>query len=118
MLLSELFPGDPRLTGEVEIRGLTADSRAVQPGYLFAALTGGQADGADFIGDALKRGAAAVLTGREAGLSTLAGGVPLIVEITRGNRLKITLMPREILPLPMPPLIEPRQLATRSRSGC
>ena len=87
MLLSELFPGDPRLTGEVEIRGLTADSRAVQPGYLFAALKGGRADGADFIDDALKRGAVAVLTGRETGMSLLAGGVPLITDDNPRHRL-------------------------------
>ena len=66
MLLSELFPGDPTVTGEVEISGLTADSRAVRPGYLFAALRGGATDGVDFIGDALERGAVAVLAGRPA----------------------------------------------------
>jgi UDP-N-acetylmuramoyl-L-alanyl-D-glutamate--2,6-diaminopimelate ligase len=56
---------------EVEIRGLTADSRAVEPGFLFAALPGSRADGRDFIADALKRGAIAVLapngTARPAG---------------------------------------------------
>jgi UDP-N-acetylmuramoyl-L-alanyl-D-glutamate--2,6-diaminopimelate ligase len=46
---------------ELEIRGLTADSRAVEPGFLFAALPGSRADGRDFIADALKRGAIAVL---------------------------------------------------------
>ena len=56
---------------EVEIRGLTADSRAVEPGFLFAALPGSRADGRDFIDEALKRGAIAVLapngTARPAG---------------------------------------------------
>jgi UDP-N-acetylmuramoyl-L-alanyl-D-glutamate--2,6-diaminopimelate ligase len=37
------------------------DSRAVVPGGLFVALRGGYADGHRFIGDAAKRGAAAVL---------------------------------------------------------
>jgi UDP-N-acetylmuramoyl-L-alanyl-D-glutamate--2,6-diaminopimelate ligase len=46
----------------IEITGLTADSRQVQPGFLFAALTGSRADGRDYIGDAVRRGAAAVLT--------------------------------------------------------
>ncbi|GGC39309.1 UDP-N-acetylmuramoyl-L-alanyl-D-glutamate--2,6-diaminopimelate ligase [Siccirubricoccus deserti] len=41
--------------------GLTADSRAVRPGFLFAALPGARADGRSFIGDAVARGAAAVL---------------------------------------------------------
>jgi len=45
----------------VEISGLTADSRAVRPGYLFAALPGGRTDGVRFIADAASRGAAAIL---------------------------------------------------------
>ena len=47
---------------ETDIRGLTADSRAVQPGYLFAALPGLKLDGRTFIGDAIAKGAAAILT--------------------------------------------------------
>ncbi len=46
---------------DADIRGLTADSRAVQPGWLFAALPGGRVDGRCFIADAVARGAAAVL---------------------------------------------------------
>lgn len=45
----------------VTISGLTADSRAVEPGMVFAALPGWKLDGRDFITDALARGAAAVL---------------------------------------------------------
>ncbi|MCC6470372.1 MAG: UDP-N-acetylmuramoyl-L-alanyl-D-glutamate--2,6-diaminopimelate ligase [Alphaproteobacteria bacterium] len=47
---------------ELDVRGLTADSRAVGPGFLFAALTGTRGDGRAFIPDALSRGAVAVLT--------------------------------------------------------
>lgn len=43
------------------IAGLTADSRAVRPGFVFAALPGAKADGRAFIGDAVAAGAAAVL---------------------------------------------------------
>lgn len=46
------------LTG---ITGLTADSRTVEPGFLFAALPGVQANGRTFIADAVARGAVAVL---------------------------------------------------------
>ncbi len=42
-------------------RGITADSRAVQPGFLFAALPGTKADGRRFIADAVARGAVGVL---------------------------------------------------------
>ena len=40
---------------------MTADSRAVRPGMLYAALPGARADGRAFISDAVARGAAAVL---------------------------------------------------------
>ncbi len=43
------------------VTGITADSRAVRPGDLFAALPGTRADGRSFIADAVARGAAAVL---------------------------------------------------------
>lgn len=46
---------------DLEIGGLTVDSRKVAPGDLFAAIRGGNADGHRFIGAALERGAAAVL---------------------------------------------------------
>ncbi len=49
------------LTPDPEIAGLTADSRAVKPGDLFAALPGEKVDGRTFIGDAIARGAVAVL---------------------------------------------------------
>jgi UDP-N-acetylmuramoyl-L-alanyl-D-glutamate--2,6-diaminopimelate ligase len=45
----------------VAISGITADSRAVRPGYMFAALPGARQDGRRFIADAVARGAVAVL---------------------------------------------------------
>ncbi len=47
-----------------DILGLTADSRQVGPGFLFAALPGVQADGRDFIDQAVAKGALAVLAPR------------------------------------------------------
>ena len=44
-----------------EITGLAHDSRGVQPGHLFFALPGEKTDGAGFIEDAVRRGAAAVM---------------------------------------------------------
>ncbi len=46
---------------DVTIKGFAADSRMVEPGQLFAALSGTQADGHIFIPEALKKGAVAVL---------------------------------------------------------
>jgi len=55
VLAGETFSNDP------EIAGLTADSRAVRRGFLFAALPGVIADGAKFIPQAEENGAAAIL---------------------------------------------------------
>jgi UDP-N-acetylmuramoyl-L-alanyl-D-glutamate--2,6-diaminopimelate ligase len=57
--LSDLVQRD--LGGDAEIAGVTADSRAVRPGFLFAALPGSKVDGRSFIPAALAAGAAAVL---------------------------------------------------------
>jgi UDP-N-acetylmuramoyl-L-alanyl-D-glutamate--2,6-diaminopimelate ligase len=48
-------------SGGMVVAGLTADSREVKPGYLFAALAGTRTDGTGFIADALARGAIAIL---------------------------------------------------------
>lgn len=50
---------------DVEVTGITADSRAVRPGTLFAALPGSKAHGAAYVPAALEAGAAAILTDAE-----------------------------------------------------
>lgn len=45
----------------IEVEGITADSRRVAPGWVFAALPGARLDGRRFIAEAVARGAAAVL---------------------------------------------------------
>lgn len=50
------------VSGDPEILGLTADSREVRPGFLFAALPGSKLDGRAYIADAVAKGAAAILT--------------------------------------------------------
>ena len=52
-----------------EIVGLTADSRQVKPGFLFAALRGVERDGRAFAGDAVAQGAVAILTDDPAALA-------------------------------------------------
>ncbi len=71
MLLSTLIPHDevadvPDGAFSIAVAGLTADSRQVAPGSLFAALSGTKADGATFIADAAAKGAVAVLAGETA----------------------------------------------------
>ena len=52
-----------------EIVGLSADSRTVRPGFLFAALPGTRQDGRVFAADAVSRGAVAILTDNAEALS-------------------------------------------------
>ncbi|MDR7456899.1 MAG: Mur ligase domain-containing protein, partial [Armatimonadota bacterium] len=63
-LLTELDA--PSVVGDAgcHIRGLAYDSRAVEPGFLFAALRGRAHDGHAFIDEAAGRGAVAVLVDR------------------------------------------------------
>jgi UDP-N-acetylmuramoyl-L-alanyl-D-glutamate--2,6-diaminopimelate ligase len=66
--LPELFLDIPEELSEscpdIPITGITLDSRQVKRGYLFFALTGGNVDGHQFIGDAIRRGAVAVVGSR------------------------------------------------------
>lgn len=73
MRLDKLLPRPKAGIGSIEVRGLTADSRAVQPGYVFAALAGTQADGRSYVGQAIDNGAAAILTDAD-----LVAGVPVV----------------------------------------
>ena len=58
MPLNQLFAQAPSST---LIRELTLDSRKVRPGDLFLAVDGSEQDGRNYIGDAIARGAAAVI---------------------------------------------------------
>src|SRR5262245_56239420 len=51
----------PGTAADPEIAGITADSRQVLPGFLFAALPGAARDGREFITDAIAKGAVAIL---------------------------------------------------------
>jgi UDP-N-acetylmuramoyl-L-alanyl-D-glutamate--2,6-diaminopimelate ligase len=75
-MLSRLLMQDAKLpsSGDVKIAGLTADSRTVEPGFLFAALPGTKVDGASYISQALAKGAVAVICQR----GTYAGAGPII----------------------------------------
>jgi UDP-N-acetylmuramoyl-L-alanyl-D-glutamate--2,6-diaminopimelate ligase len=74
------------LAKDVEIAGLTADSRAVLPGFLFAALVGSKADGRDFVPAALAQGAVAILAPEGSKLK-LPKGVVLITDANPRRRL-------------------------------
>lgn len=65
MRLSELMRGReiPNVQDQ-HVKGITADSREVEAGFLFAALNGTIVDGRDYIEDATEKGAIAILTDR------------------------------------------------------
>jgi UDP-N-acetylmuramoyl-L-alanyl-D-glutamate--2,6-diaminopimelate ligase len=86
--------GDVSQLADREIVGLTADSRRVRPGYLFAALpsslAGSTLNGADFAAEAVRRGAAALLgpPGLAANLKTPID-VPVIEDKQPRRRLSL-----------------------------
>ncbi len=73
MRLRELFPD---ASTDVEITGMTADSRRVKAGFLFAALKGVAAHGREFVAQAKANGAAAVLSAGDLGADP---GVPQVI---------------------------------------
>ena len=98
MRLSELINGDratsdPDLSElaragalDLDIQGVTSDSRAVRPGFLFAALPGSATDGRRFIPEAVARGAVAVLTPSD-GTSKAEDGICRIADANPRHRL-------------------------------
>lgn len=77
MTLSQLIASDatvPQGAERIAVDGVTADSRAVRPGFVFVALPGTTVDGARFIPQAVAAGAVAVVAAQGAE----APGVPLI----------------------------------------
>ena len=63
---------------ELDFTGITADSRAIEPGDLFVALAGSKSHGASFIDDVVKLGAVAVLTDT-GGAKLIGSKLPVLV---------------------------------------
>lgn len=74
---------------DVEITGITADSRQVKKGYVFAALPGSKANGAQFISDAISHGAVAILADED---SVLPNGSGAVLITNRNPRLALAKM--------------------------
>ena len=73
-IIHDDFNGNP----DLEIDGLAQDSRRVRPGDLFVAVKGHVADGHNFIEDAVKNGAAALVVESSSGLKWVDRKIPLI----------------------------------------
>lgn len=65
-----------RVIGDASVRisGIRHDSRKVEPGDLFAAVPGTKLDGAEYVADAIARGAAAIVAGQ-----AIDAAVPVVV---------------------------------------
>ena len=62
MLLSKIFENSKvKVSDDIEIKGITSDSRKVEEGYLFIAISGFEMDGHKFIDSAIEKGAKAIL---------------------------------------------------------
>ena len=81
MRLSNLIApseGQKLFGNDVNITGITADSRDIKKGFLFAAIPGTQQDGRLYIKDALAQGAAAILAPAGTDASLLPSHVSLV----------------------------------------
>jgi len=79
----------PDLDGGPDIAALTADSRTIQPGALFAALPGSVHDGRGFIPAAVEAGAVAVLTSPDV---DAAAAAPAVLVADENPRRRLALM--------------------------
>jgi UDP-N-acetylmuramoyl-L-alanyl-D-glutamate--2,6-diaminopimelate ligase len=68
MELAAVLPGAEIVPAmrELEVKGVTGDSRSVRPGDLFVAIRGVKSDGLAYVPDAVRRGAVAVVSDRPA----------------------------------------------------
>jgi UDP-N-acetylmuramoyl-L-alanyl-D-glutamate--2,6-diaminopimelate ligase len=67
MKLRDIMPADAEIeerTGDLEVGGVSADSRTVKRGDAFVAIAGGKTDGVDFIAPAIAAGAVAIVAER------------------------------------------------------
>ena len=89
VLLSELLHGlaDSGVTGNVVIRGVSVDSRQVGEGFLFVAYPGTRVNGCDYIDDAIKAGAVAIVW------DAVGNVVPMQVARYMGERSTVQVIP-------------------------
>lgn len=74
--------------GRLVITGLALDSRRVLPGNLFIAVAGSQQDGRAFIGEAVKRGCAAVIADAS-GLADVCPAQSLVGKLLEKNSIPL-----------------------------
>lgn len=85
--LAGILPVEGIASVDLEVTGISSDSRQVKAGVVFFALAGTKADGAVYAADAAARGAAAIVAGKG---STVAG-LPVPVLAVDDPRLALAL---------------------------
>src|SRR5579859_5488756 len=78
MRLHQVMPEAPAEAADIEIRGLAYDNRSVGDGTLFFCVPGFTRDGHEFAGDAVERGAAALVVERPLNVAALQIRVPSV----------------------------------------
>ena len=79
MKLTDLLSTDlAQEIGALEISGISADSRLVKSGFVFAALAGSATNGEKFAKDAVAAGAVAIVASSGSELTAADLGVPVI----------------------------------------
>ncbi|WP_226582931.1 UDP-N-acetylmuramoyl-L-alanyl-D-glutamate--2,6-diaminopimelate ligase [Acuticoccus sediminis] len=86
MRLGDIAPDLRGADPSLDIVGVTADSRQVAPGMLFAALKGAKFDGTRFAADAVAAGAVAILAAEDAGIDV---AVPVLRDPDPRRRLAL-----------------------------
>jgi UDP-N-acetylmuramoyl-L-alanyl-D-glutamate--2,6-diaminopimelate ligase len=89
MKLREILPADAEIAArhsDIEVGGVTADSRSVKPGDAFVAIAGNATDGLRFAASAIAAGAVAVLAERR-----LDGPLPENITFVRVGNARRTL---------------------------
>ncbi|GLQ78624.1 UDP-N-acetylmuramoyl-L-alanyl-D-glutamate--2,6-diaminopimelate ligase [Mesorhizobium huakuii] len=85
--LAGVLPVEGTASADLEVTGISSDSRQVKPGVVFFALAGTKADGAAYAADAAKRGALAVVTSKGSSVD----GLPVPVLAVDDPRLALAL---------------------------
>ena len=74
--LAGILPVEGTASLDLEVTGISSDSRQVKPGVVFFALTGTKADGVTYAEDAAKRGAAVIVASKSSAIAGLS--VPVL----------------------------------------
>lgn len=69
MLLKNLIPDVNKKFADIEISGITSDSRLVKAGYAFVCISGVTGDGHDYADSAVNKGAAVVISEHSTGVA-------------------------------------------------